>query len=185
MVKAVWSAARSVGFTLVLLGICLYVSELKQKLFCRFGFTSRCTAARAYPLVPQPQPAPAGLSGREVFAIAFRTTLPRESSNVGELYFRNVPAAMHTLFVQGTLLDSISELFNDMINEEEWAGLIILYVFIIISAVTVMNMLIGVLCVPGIASPGLFCRLIVVCTGPGKRVLILLLCSDTSLHANS
>ncbi|CAE7706245.1 Sh [Symbiodinium pilosum] len=105
MVKAVWSAARSVGFTLVLLGICLYV-----------------------------------------FAIAFRTTLPRESSNVGELYFRNVPAAMHTLFVQGTLLDSISELFNDMINEEEWAGLIILYVFIIISAVTVMNMLIGVLC---------------------------------------
>ncbi|CAE7038948.1 SCN10A [Symbiodinium natans] len=105
MVKAIWSAARSVGFTLVLLGICLYV-----------------------------------------FAIAFVTMLTE--TEVGAKYFPHVPYAMHSLLLQGTLLDSISEMLSMMIEKEEFAGLALMYVFMIVSAVTIMNMLIGVLCAP-------------------------------------
>ncbi|CAJ1446485.1 unnamed protein product [Effrenium voratum] len=102
MVKAVASAARSVGFTLILLGICLYV-----------------------------------------FAIAFRAVL--DGTQVGATYFPNVAVAMHSLFVHGTFLDNIAELFKQM-KEQSAIGFSLLYVFVIMSAVTIMNMLIGVLC---------------------------------------
>ncbi|CAE7681202.1 scn4aa [Symbiodinium sp. CCMP2592] len=103
MVKAIWSAARSVGFTLILLGICLYV-----------------------------------------FAIAFKTALV--GTAVGDKYFKHVPGAMHSLLLQGTLLDSVSEMLNMMIETEEYLGLGLMYFFMIVSAITIMNMLIGVLC---------------------------------------
>ncbi|CAK9062171.1 unnamed protein product [Durusdinium trenchii] len=84
MVKAVASAARSVGFTLILLGICLYV-----------------------------------------YAIVFRLLF--DQTTAGNEYFPSVLMAMHKLFMHGTLLDSVSEMMTE-------------------SAITVMNMLIGVLC---------------------------------------
>ncbi|CAJ1449843.1 unnamed protein product [Effrenium voratum] len=102
MVKAVASAARSVGFTLILLGICLYV-----------------------------------------FAIAFRAML--DGTNVGATYFPNVALSMHSLFMHGTFLDSISEVFTALLQESA-IGFAMLYIFVIMSAVTIMNMLIGVLC---------------------------------------
>eukprot|EP00434_Breviolum_minutum_P043275 symbB.v1.2.038570.t1/scaffold5948.1/size22232/2 len=102
MVKAVASAARSVGFTLILLGICLYV-----------------------------------------FAIAFRAIL--EDTTVGNNYFRNVPLSMHSLFMHGTFLDSVSDLMDEMLSDSPF-GFGLMYIFIIMSAVTIMNMLIGVLC---------------------------------------
>ena len=131
MVKAIWSAARSVGFTLILLGICLYVpgqsvqSESLEECRCSES-TSRVD--------------------HEVFAIAFKTALV--GTAVGEKYFKHVPGAMHSLLLQGTLLDSVSEMLNMMIETEEYLGLGLMYLFMIVSAITIMNMLIGVLCVP-------------------------------------
>ncbi|CAJ1408212.1 unnamed protein product [Effrenium voratum] len=102
LVKAIASATRSVGFTLMLLGICLYV-----------------------------------------FAIAFRMTL--EGTTVGSDYFATVPVSMHSLFMHGTFLDAVSDVMTAMLAES-WLGFILMYVFIILSAVTIMNMLIGILC---------------------------------------
>mmetsp|Transcript_56407 Transcript_56407/g.131778 ORF Transcript_56407/g.131778 Transcript_56407/m.131778 type:complete len:571 (+) Transcript_56407:88-1800(+) len=102
MVKAIASAGRSVGFTLVLLGISLYV-----------------------------------------FAIAFRMSL--EGTNVGANYFGNVAIAMHSLFMHGTFLDAVSDVMSEML-EESILGFALMYIFIILSAVTIMNMLIGILC---------------------------------------
>jgi len=102
MVKALFSAARSVGFTMVLLWISIYV-----------------------------------------FAIAFKTML--DGTAVGEDYFPHVPMSMHTLFMHGVFLDSVSDLMGDMLLDS-WVGFGLMYVFIILAAVTIMNMLIGVLC---------------------------------------
>ncbi|CAK9070760.1 EF-hand domain-containing protein [Durusdinium trenchii] len=112
MVKAVASAARSVGFTLILLGICLYV-----------------------------------------YAIVFRLLF--DQTTAGNEYFPSVLMAMHKLFMHGTLLDSVSEMMTELLKES-WIGFILGYFFIIsppwlnssslMSAITVMNMLIGVLC---------------------------------------
>lgn len=103
MVKAIASAARSVGFTLILLCICLYV-----------------------------------------FAIAFRAVVDEESS-LAEDFFPNVLHSMHTLFVHGTLLDSVSELFT-LLRQQSPLAFVLMYFFVLVSNVTVMNMLIGVLC---------------------------------------
>lgn len=102
MVKAVASAARSVGFTLILLGICLYV-----------------------------------------FAIAFRAVL--DGTDVGKNFFASVPISMHSLAMHGTLLDNISAIMELLLIDSP-AGFTLMYIFIIMSAVTIMNMLIGVLC---------------------------------------
>ena len=102
MVKAVASAARSVGFTLILLGICLYV-----------------------------------------FAIAFRAVL--DGTTVGWDFFRNVPMSMHSLAMHGTLLDRVSDIM-EFLRDDSPVGFALMYIFIIMSAVTIMNMLIGVLC---------------------------------------
>eukprot|EP00438_Fugacium_kawagutii_P017156 Skav211199 [mRNA] locus=scaffold2111:158587:162293:- [translate_table: standard] len=99
MVKAVASAARSVGFTLILLGICLYV-----------------------------------------YAIAFRAVL--DGTDVGKTFFSSVPISMHSLAMHGTLLDNISAIMELLLLESP-AGFTLMYIFIIMSAVTIMNMLIG------------------------------------------
>ena len=131
MVKAIWSAARSVGFTLILLGICLYVPG--QSVQSDSLQEHRCSES-ALP------------ADRQVFAIAFKTALV--GTAVGDRYFKHVPGAMHSLFLQGTLLDSVSDMLNMMIDTEEYLGLGLMYFFMIVSAITIMNMLIGVLCVP-------------------------------------
>ena len=87
MVKAVASAARSVGFTLILLGICLYV-----------------------------------------YAIVFRLLLEGQAS--GTDYFENVLVSMHSLFMHGTLLDSVSDLMTDL-RRDSWVAFILMYFFII------------------------------------------------------
>jgi len=102
LVKAIASAGRSVGFTLLLLGICLYV-----------------------------------------FAIAFRMTL--EGTTVGTDRFYNVPISMHSLFMHGTFLDAVSDVMQELLNDN-LIGFVLMYFFIILSAVTIMNMLIGILC---------------------------------------
>eukprot|EP00927_Polykrikos_kofoidii_P084894 TRINITY_DN9081_c0_g1_i1.p1 TRINITY_DN9081_c0_g1~~TRINITY_DN9081_c0_g1_i1.p1 ORF type:complete len:664 (-),score=140.56 TRINITY_DN9081_c0_g1_i1:252-2243(-) len=64
---------------------------------------------------------------------------------IGQKHFGLVVTSMHTLLVYGTLMDNIGELVYELIEESAInAG--VFYIFVLISALTVMNMLIGVLC---------------------------------------
>jgi hypothetical protein len=102
MVKAIVAAARSVFFTLCLLGIIVYV-----------------------------------------FGIAMVQTMRK--TNVGEEYFGSVFESANTLVLYGTLLDEISGLMH-AVQSESGFGMFLLYVFVALAALTMMNMLIGVLC---------------------------------------
>lgn len=78
-----------------------------------------------------------------VFAIAF-TQLTTET-RVGDKYFRTVPDSMFTLLIYGTLLDNIGVMAKELGGDSLLiAG--VFFVFVLIAALTVMNMLIGVLC---------------------------------------
>eukprot|EP00747_Dinoflagellata_sp_TGD_P166575 gnl/TRDRNA2_/TRDRNA2_189561_c0_seq1.p1 gnl/TRDRNA2_/TRDRNA2_189561_c0~~gnl/TRDRNA2_/TRDRNA2_189561_c0_seq1.p1 ORF type:complete len:738 (+),score=172.14 gnl/TRDRNA2_/TRDRNA2_189561_c0_seq1:158-2371(+) len=77
-----------------------------------------------------------------VFAIAFKQLT--SEMVIGEAHFRTVPAAMYTLIIYGTLLDEISSVMNE-VRDESPAIMFLFFIFILVSAWTVMNMLIGVL----------------------------------------
>lgn len=78
-----------------------------------------------------------------VFAIAFKQLM--EGSDVGLRYFRSVPESMNTLWLYATLLEEITTLAHDVQRDNVWM-LGVLYLYILGAALTVMNMLIGVLC---------------------------------------
>jgi len=61
-------------------------------------------------------------------------------------YFGTVRDSMVTLIVQGVLLDDISGVTRDMITVANVPAILFFAGFCLLSAVTVMNMLIGVLC---------------------------------------
>ncbi|CAE7184795.1 para [Symbiodinium necroappetens] len=103
LVKAIAAAMRSVGFTLILLFIVLYVFGI--------GFTQL-------------------LKGSELL----------------EDRFKGVALSMQMLFLHCTLLDSISELVEIFMEDQQWVALALLYSFLILSAITIANMLIGVIC---------------------------------------
>lgn len=107
LVKAIAAAMRSVGFTLLLLVIVLYVFGI--------GFTQL-------------------LRGSDL------------GSEKDSGPFRGVLISMQSLFLHATLLDSISELVSDFIVQEQFLALALLYAFLILSAITITNMLIGVIC---------------------------------------
>eukprot|EP00927_Polykrikos_kofoidii_P039741 TRINITY_DN34068_c1_g1_i1.p1 TRINITY_DN34068_c1_g1~~TRINITY_DN34068_c1_g1_i1.p1 ORF type:complete len:998 (-),score=163.07 TRINITY_DN34068_c1_g1_i1:75-2975(-) len=78
-----------------------------------------------------------------IFGIFF--TQMASGSSVRDPYFSKVLTSMHTLLIFGTLMDEIGY-FVMLLGEASvilWATF---YVFVLISALTVMNMLIGVLC---------------------------------------
>jgi len=52
---------------------------------------------------------------------------------------------MHTLLLDGTLMDSLGDVVTNL-GKDSWIFVIIFYIFVLLSALTVMNMLIGVLC---------------------------------------
>lgn len=78
-----------------------------------------------------------------VFAIAF-TQLCSES-NIGQKYFNTVPDSMFTLLIYGTLLDNIGALARELGSHQLYIAALF-FIFVLIAALTVMNMLIGVLC---------------------------------------
>merc|ERR1719335_1087701 len=78
-----------------------------------------------------------------VFAIAF--TQLSVNTDVGDWAFSNVALSMYSLLIYGTLLDELSSL-TDAMRAEVPHQLPILFLFIGLSSMTVMNMLIGVLC---------------------------------------
>lgn len=79
-----------------------------------------------------------------VFAIMV-TQLTVDSPLIHEKYFDTVPLSMYSLLIYGTFLDALSD-FCDDVRSESPVVLCIVTVFIGLSAMTVMNMLIGVLC---------------------------------------
>mmetsp|Transcript_102859 Transcript_102859/g.219976 ORF Transcript_102859/g.219976 Transcript_102859/m.219976 type:complete len:317 (+) Transcript_102859:1-951(+) len=79
-----------------------------------------------------------------VFAIGF-TQLAVGTESIGDVYFSNVPLAMYSLLIHATFLDDLAGFMNAL-REECWPLLILALVFIYLAALTVMNMLIGVLC---------------------------------------
>jgi voltage-gated sodium channel len=87
-----------------------------------------------------------------VFAIAF-TILSVGTPTVNEKFFGNVALSMYSLLIYATFLDNLS-LFLDALLEEYPPLLLLAYPFICLSALTIMNMLIGVLCevVQGVAT---------------------------------
>eukprot|EP00931_Biecheleriopsis_adriatica_P087536 TRINITY_DN6199_c1_g1_i1.p1 TRINITY_DN6199_c1_g1~~TRINITY_DN6199_c1_g1_i1.p1 ORF type:complete len:693 (-),score=162.56 TRINITY_DN6199_c1_g1_i1:71-2149(-) len=102
MIKGMGAAMRSVMFTLILLGVFIYV-----------------------------------------FGIAFRQLT--NDTDVGTTHFPGVIQAMHTLLLDGTLLDSLGTVLKAL-GKESFIYVVIFYMFVLLSAVTVMNMLIGILC---------------------------------------
>lgn len=77
-----------------------------------------------------------------VFAILFVQL--GEDTAVGDQYFNAVPQSMYTLLVFGVFLDDIRFLTDKL--KSEWVLAIIFFCFVLLAALTVMNMLIGVLC---------------------------------------
>merc|ERR1719215_344354 len=78
-----------------------------------------------------------------VFAIAFVLLL--KGMPVGALLFPGIPTAMYTLLVSGTFMDNITVVAND-IGRDSMVCAAFFFLFVGLSALTVMNMLIGVLC---------------------------------------
>lgn len=78
-----------------------------------------------------------------VYGIAF--TLSFRETDVGEELFPSVSVSMQTLFFQVTLGDGVTDVTAAVI-EESVAGMIMLGSVILVTTITLMNTLIGVLC---------------------------------------
>jgi len=64
---------------------------------------------------------------------------------IGKQYFPTVAESMYTLLIYGTLLDSVSDVLNDLRRESTVVALVF-SVVVFLAALTMMNMLVGVLC---------------------------------------
>merc|ERR1719313_358003 len=78
-----------------------------------------------------------------VFAIAF--TQLAVGTDVGDDLFANIAHSMYSLLIYATLLDVLID-FTDGLRHEQWVLLILGFIYITLAALTVLNMLIGVLC---------------------------------------
>lgn len=81
-----------------------------------------------------------------VYVFAIAATQLTADTDLGYTYFDNVLLSMYTLAVYGTFCDELSSIFDDIINSKNWSVLALFLIFLMLSALTVMNMLIGVLC---------------------------------------
>jgi len=78
-----------------------------------------------------------------VFGIIMRQL--SEGTNMGKTYFHSVPAAMYTLLLNGTFLDSVRQTMDDIARESVLCAIVFL-MNIVLAALTMTNMLVGVLC---------------------------------------
>merc|ERR1712196_207913 len=79
-----------------------------------------------------------------VFAIIFTGQLGKVPEL--QLMFGEMGLSMLTLFVNGTLLDDLTGVLRDILTYGGQTWVWVFIVFILLSAFTVLNMLIGVLC---------------------------------------
>lgn len=76
-----------------------------------------------------------------VCAIGFKTaTLGTE---IGDKHFRSVPQAMLSLFLRGTLPDQSD--FVYLLSDDNWVLGVLMLIFILVTALTGLNMLVGIL----------------------------------------
>ena len=78
-----------------------------------------------------------------IYAIAFRQLTAE--TEIGFKHFDSVPAAMHTLLLDGAFMDSLGERARQL-QDVSLLYLFLFYMFVLMASLTVMNMLIGVLC---------------------------------------
>lgn len=102
LVRSILVAARSVGFTILLLILVLYV-----------------------------------------FAIAMTQTL--KGSDVGSRIFGTVLHSMNALVMYGTFLEGITDLMDELLPVNPFA-FVLMYIFLLVSAITLMNMTVAILC---------------------------------------
>mmetsp|Transcript_86716 Transcript_86716/g.269576 ORF Transcript_86716/g.269576 Transcript_86716/m.269576 type:complete len:373 (+) Transcript_86716:1134-2252(+) len=78
-----------------------------------------------------------------IFGIAF--TQLSEGTHFGDEYFQSVLDSMYILLIAGTLLDNVGAVVNN-IGQESTLCAVMFMVVIVLAALTMMNMLVGVLC---------------------------------------
>lgn len=84
-----------------------------------------------------------------LFAIVMHMLLKDDDSQDVRDYFGTLPRCMWTLLMNGTLLDDVSEVLSFLVFRGDFNATVAVcffLVFILVTALTVMNMLIGVLC---------------------------------------
>lgn len=79
-----------------------------------------------------------------VFGIMFCQLLVDAQLDEG-IHFETVPLSMHTLLIDGALLDNIGGVVRALGDQSIVYGLLF-YIFVLIASATLLNMLIGVLC---------------------------------------
>merc|ERR1719326_1750452 len=79
-----------------------------------------------------------------VFSIALRNVSPAGAQST-QRFFSSVPEAMHNLVIFCTFGDALSEITLE-VKADSSVCFVLIWVFVCLSALTVMNMLIGVLC---------------------------------------
>jgi hypothetical protein len=82
-----------------------------------------------------------------VFAIVMHMSLSQEEEVAK--HFKTLPLCMWTLLIDGTFMDSTGSLLTKLLNMAQFntiVGLFVFLLFILLSAMTVMNMLIGIIC---------------------------------------
>lgn len=82
------------------------------------------------------------LASHYTLAIGFHVTL--QGQVVGTEMFGSVVASMQTLFVHCTLLDEVYQLVNELWKEKLWFHLFSVYCVMFINAITLMNILVGI-----------------------------------------
>lgn len=82
-----------------------------------------------------------------VFGIAFKQL--SSGTEAGRRFFDSLPNAMHSLLLNGTLLDNLSDIVSTLrrdASDGHFHLLILFYFYVLLSSLLLMNMLIGVLC---------------------------------------
>eukprot|EP00927_Polykrikos_kofoidii_P074250 TRINITY_DN70238_c0_g1_i1.p1 TRINITY_DN70238_c0_g1~~TRINITY_DN70238_c0_g1_i1.p1 ORF type:complete len:709 (+),score=106.70 TRINITY_DN70238_c0_g1_i1:46-2172(+) len=79
-----------------------------------------------------------------VFAVIFRSAT--DNTNSGKEYFGTVNGAMWILLIHGTFLDGIADVVNALLEDKHTGSCMLLFMYVILSSCTILNMLIGILC---------------------------------------
>merc|ERR1719210_428587 len=79
-----------------------------------------------------------------IFGITFRQ-LVGTGTPLAEGYFSSLPTAMYSLLIHGTFLDSLGDVAG-AISSQSFVLAIVFWIFVALSALTLLNQLIGVLC---------------------------------------
>eukprot|EP00443_Scrippsiella_acuminata_P063161 CAMPEP_0115440850 /NCGR_PEP_ID=MMETSP0271-20121206/36513_1 /TAXON_ID=71861 /ORGANISM="Scrippsiella trochoidea, Strain CCMP3099" /LENGTH=815 /DNA_ID=CAMNT_0002866603 /DNA_START=107 /DNA_END=2552 /DNA_ORIENTATION=- len=80
-----------------------------------------------------------------IFGIAFVQITADSASDDVRRYFASVPKSMHALLLDGTMLDDLGGVVTTAWKGEPGLG-VLFWIFVLLSSLTVLNMLIGVLC---------------------------------------